>query len=119
MLYVCPVIGSGADGDPQRPLIADLGVTRWSAAVGTDDRGKPLHGWAVVWCEADDWSAVTADALCVRIDLVDKVAPRTRAALARHGIIPPPQGSGVDVAEWLLRRHYPHASLADAFPQVT
>lgn len=118
-LYVCPVIGVGTDDDPQRPLIADLGVTEWSACIDTDALGKPRRTWSIVRAQAADWSTVEANAQCFHLtaDALDGPVPqRVVNALSSRGVATKQQLGGFAtlrvLADWLVKQHYGHSSLA-------
>lgn len=60
--YISPIIGSGTEADPYRPKAADYGLP-WSAQMDNDPvTGAPLQTKSVVRVEAEDFSALDADA---------------------------------------------------------
>ena len=128
-LYVCPVIGTGVDEDPQRPLVADLGVTAWSACIATIDapgasRGKPALAWSIVWADATSWSQVDGNNQCFQLtaDLLDgPVSNRVRNALVQRNVATTQEIAACPtlrvLCDRLVQKHYGHATLATAFPQ--
>lgn len=141
-LYVCPVVGTGTDEDPQRPLIADKtsalpggGVTAWSASIGTNPDGKKTFTWAICWADTlyvengvtkqGSWALVDADNQCFQLTAdALSAAPtnRVRNYLVNNGVMTRAEANGYatlrDIADALIRRHYGHSSLAEAFPQI-
>lgn len=125
-LYVCPVVGTGTDDDPQRPLIADkTGVTAWSACIGTNPDGKKTFTWSILWCDATSWTALDQDAQCFQLTAdALSAAPtnRVRNYLVNNGVMTRAEANGYttlrDICDALIRRHYGHSSLAEAFPQI-
>lgn len=58
--YLADIIGSGADGDPYRPVVADLGVS-WAGQIESDpETGAPLTARALVVVATDDHDALAA-----------------------------------------------------------
>jgi hypothetical protein len=128
--YVCPIVGTGAEDDGFRPLIADLVEGTWSACIssvteqGHRDRGKPRLPWALVACETDDWSAVEADARCVRVaddELGEPLPEPTKERLRSDRVITTQERAAIvsrrDAVERLLQQHYPEQTV-DVFERI-
>jgi hypothetical protein len=52
--YLSPIIGSGAEGDSYRPLLADILLANkiysgYSCSIPTDDKGLPVYTTALVY----------------------------------------------------------------------
>lgn len=96
-VYLCPIVGDGTSsiaqerdgtGGPFRPKLADYGVGSVNCipsilTEGDPDRGKPKFTWCLCVGFADSWTAVDADATCVKLfesaDMPDTLA--TKAAV--------------------------------------
>ena len=126
-VYVCPIVGTGQDDDPFRPLLADIeGVEAWSAAIGSVTqpgklRGQPREDWTLVRAEAADWTAVEANEDCTLVsdaaNLDRQLASETRVKLgAQTGVAI--ARSGTDVVDMLLKRQYPYAKPERFIEQV-
>ena len=69
--YLCPVIGTGAKGDPFRAKISDLGHPH-SAVIPSDPvTGAPLFSWCLVIAGGADHTDILSDAT---IDAVPDIA---------------------------------------------
>lgn len=126
-LYVCPVLGTGlTEADSQRPLIADkAGVTAWSACIATAQDGKKSLTWSICWADATSWTAVNADAQCFQLTAdALSAAPtnRVRNYLVNGGVMTRTEANSYAtlraICDVLIRKHYGHSSLAEAFPQI-
>lgn len=127
-LYVCPVVGTGTSEDPQRALIEDLaGIIASRQCIATVPtgvrRGQAVHAWTLVWCDAEDWSAVEGEPRCVALptdDLDLPVPPEERSALRSVGAVTPAEShpSRRALIRNLLQKHYPTATIARAFPEL-
>jgi len=73
--YICPIVGTGVDGDPYRAKISQYPHRSTSAAILSLGNGAPSKTWAIVRVEADDWTAIDADGQC--IDIFDKLTDLT------------------------------------------
>lgn len=125
-LYICPVIGVGTENDPQRPQIADkAGVTAYSACIATTPDGKKTFTWSICWADASSWAAADADNSCFQLtaDALDATPTnRVRNQIINNGVMPRTEANSYPtlraLCDALVRRHYGHSSLADAFPQI-
>ena len=93
--YLSPIIGTGAEGDPYRPKIADYGVN-WHGTIKSDADGHPEKPWCLVLVEAPDHAKLLADTDLDPLPALPMDAPlalasdlsksRVAAAAARRGI---------------------------------
>jgi hypothetical protein len=93
--FLCPVIGTGAEGDYYRAKVADYGVAH-VAVIPSKPDGSPLLNWCIVKVAASDFTQLDADADVdgwpnVSLDttvsqLPAPVRTRIRAALTKRGI---------------------------------
>ena len=59
--YLCPIVGTGSEGNPFRAKVADAPkVKRVSAAIKSNTDGKPTYPWTIARVDADDFTAVEA-----------------------------------------------------------
>lgn len=116
-IYLCPIIGSGTEDDPQRAAITDdPAVTRCRAMISVDrNTGIKRFGWTICMVEANSWAGVDAIAGTVHIprsalDVAIPVAKRTALLVRLGSDVTIPTGTTVrQVLRRLVRAHYPHA----------
>lgn len=130
-IYVSPIIGTGTDEDPQRALICDLaGVIRCRSAIATIDsgtqRGKPSLGWALVYVDATDWTAIEGSnqVFLVRLDesFDSAMSSQVKTRIRQSGALTQAELDTVSTYReallMLLQKHYPNATLHDQFPEL-
>ena len=128
-LYVCPIIGTGTDDDPQRGAIADVpGLFSYRGTLATDpSTGRTTLPWAVCWVEMvnDDWTAVDADGRFFNLSverLSDPPANRVTNEVIRQGAMARPEANSYttlfSLVDALVRKHYARIGLREVFPEV-
>lgn len=101
--YIAPIIGSGTDSDPYRPLVEDYGVP-YSAIFpthpeGHPDWGKPATDWALVIVGGNKHSEIMKDK---RLDVLPDWSYDGRisglSAAAKTGLLKAMQRRGIDTS---------------------
>jgi len=124
--YVCPIIGTGVEGDPYRPAIADKVQGKWTACIdnvprGQVNEGRPRHNWTVLWAEAVDWSLADADSNILKLGdrtadpaILSRNVPNSiKTKLVQRGVLTLAEAALVTTVRSLLRllikKHYSYA----------
>lgn len=74
--YICPVVGTGTESDPQRPKVVDYSTPsvpfEVSATILTGPDGRAVKPWCLARVRGADLSAIDADPQCV--DILERLA---------------------------------------------
>lgn len=116
-IYLCPIIGSGTEDDPQRAAITDdPAVTRCRAVISVDrNTGIKRFGWTICMVEANSWAGVDAIQGTVRISQagLDSLSSSTLRTKLKGEVGTKVALSAGDTVRTLIRKlvqtHYPHA----------
>jgi hypothetical protein len=124
--YLCPIIGTGSEGNPFRAKIADANVTRVSAAISSGSDGKPTKRWTVCRVTAASFTEVEVMEGVTRLGT--KATLDSALSLGQKDAIGEKLrdvGEDLDAKDTtarslvtrLIKKHYPHAKdVLEAFP---
>lgn len=125
--YLCPIVGTGSEGNPFRAKVADAAkVKRVSAVIKGDLNGRPIHRWTVCRVGADDFSGAEVVAKVFRLgsraQLAAALTPTQKQAIKQRL---QEWGEDIDAGDVrlrdlllrLIKRHYAHVKdVLEAFP---
>jgi hypothetical protein len=125
--YLCPIVGTGSEGNPFRAKVeVGTNVTRVSAAIKSDDDGKPVHRWTVCRVTATDFTEVEkvegVTRLGERAALSDRLSADEKERLKNSLQDVDEDLDAKDLTSRalvtrLIKKHYPHVrDVLEAFP---
>jgi hypothetical protein len=110
--YVCPIIGDGTKSNPYRAAVADHGVSYVSIIQSAVD-GKPSKSWTVCRVDAEDHSALLADARLTVLPNDGEWTDTDRAALSVDAdVLVQDTDTTLDVVTKLCQAHIPDFDLS-------
>ena len=125
--YLCPVVGTGSEGNPFRASISDAKkVKRVSAAIKSNANGKPTYSWTICRVDADNFTEIEAMEGVVRLGI--KITLDSPISIGDKQEIKDKLnavGEDLDIKDTtprilitrLIKKHYSHVKdMLEAFP---
>ncbi len=123
--YLCPVVGTGSEGNPFRAKVTDAKVKRVSAVIKSNSDGRPTFPWTIARVTSTDFSEVEAMDGVTRLGT--KTTLNTALSISQKDTIDTAlkeQGEKLEgdttprvLITRLIKRHYSHVDdVLEAFP---